>query len=860
MIDFSLAAEIDKGTFSNSWRGIVAPREFWDRDDELLQTRAEIENWGYRVKVRIEGIHPSSKIEFPDDQLPWVVVTGTTAGSGHKRTGLSVGITQGSKVWGIWENPVKKEGPILIGTLPNLDHLLLPKKQPVNDGFIPFSGITDVDLTASYSIPLDEGKPLEGYFYPNLASLSDVAMMQEPEFPLQLPQDCEKVPLRQITVFMKELIGKIERAIAQLNTWKNAAQGWIKDKQKWIQDKISEASEFIALALKWLFKEIRKYVEEEINKRAKKLIELVNPPDRDKAKVAHDAIIELIVCLFNKLIAGLKALIGNFLSKMLDRYINVPACAVQNFVGSLLGNLLGALSGAIDSILNRLTALIGGVFDLAGSVLGILSQLAGFFSCDEDQDCPETKEWSIFDGGKPPITFDIQSIINQAKSIAENAAGLVDIDNIASINFDDLISGAVGAANGCNVGPVFCGPPKVTFWGGGGSGAKGNAIISAAGDLLGVDIIAPGLGYTKAPSVDISDSCGKGGGVRTTVNVVPDGGQTSSGQPTFSVSNVVVNDPGSGFIPTPNGDLGGDGRVWAPADWTVVNRGDGRWNRYPPNTSDDVINANPEAGDVVLTPEDRVIRNDDAPLIGPGNNPTPGNYPQGGSDDGGINGRGIGESDENRIARIRGTTKIPGTGPNGETVFDAFPTLDVGTYPVILYLCDVVIENAGINYSADDKIVISPNSGAEVVATFGPFGVLDSVRIINSGRGFTERPEIYIESETGYNAKLVPVFCIDRIGDDTDGFIDDETIYQNVIAVVDCVGNVGENSFAGFVNGEPYYGPFHIYRGRKMVGRTHVSAQQPYIYETINDSIQNYDDRFAWLNGTLVSQSNTRET
>jgi hypothetical protein len=131
---------------------------------------------------------------------------------------------------------------------------------------------------------------------------------------------------------------------------------------------------------------------------------------------------------------------------------------------------------------------------------------------------------------------------------------------------------------------------------------------------------------------------------------------------------------------------------------------------------------------------------------------------------------------------LRGTTSIPGTGSNGETEFNAFPTLDVGSYPVILYLCDVVIESAGINYSSEDEIVIEPSNGAEVIPTFGPFGVLDSVRIVSSGKGFVERPDIYIRSETGYNARLTPVFCIDRLGDDTDGNLPDDPLFAGVVS------------------------------------------------------------------------------
>ena len=60
-----------------------------------------------------------------------------------------------------------------------------------------------------------------------------------------------------------ELIKKIERATNQLNTWEEAAQSWIADKKKiGFKKKITEASDFISLGLKDLFKNIRKFVEE----------------------------------------------------------------------------------------------------------------------------------------------------------------------------------------------------------------------------------------------------------------------------------------------------------------------------------------------------------------------------------------------------------------------------------------------------------------------------------------------------------------------------------------------------------------------------------------------------------------------
>ena len=373
-------------------------------------------------------------------------------------------------MYGIWDNADKQEGPIIVGTLANNDELTLKRFQVT--GFESFSGYTDKDIVASFHIPLLQGMPLETTVNVNLWSSSDKSVVQEFPFGIASPTDCEKIPLNGIMKSMQELIQKIEKAQKQLDSWESAAQNWIGDKQAWIQEKQQQAQEFIAGGIKWVFKEIRKFVEETINKQTKKLYELINPPDRDKAKKGHDALMQLITCLFNKLIGNLFKMVGNFLGKMFDRYINVPACAVQNFVASLLGNTIGRIAGAIDSIIGAVSGLIGGAFSLAGKILGFLSALGGFFACEDSQDCPETKEWNIFDGGKPEAIFDIDSIIGAAKGIASEVSGVVGaakglVDTVSTaVDFGGLINSATSAANSCNIGPVFCGPPTVTFWGG----------------------------------------------------------------------------------------------------------------------------------------------------------------------------------------------------------------------------------------------------------------------------------------------------------------------------------------------------------------------------------------------------------
>ena len=60
-----------------------------------------------------------------------------------------------------------------------------------------------------------------------------------------------------------------------------------------------------------------------------------------------------------------------------------------------------------------------------------------------------------------------------------------------------------------------------------------------------------------------------------------------------------------------------------------------------------------------------------------------------------------------------------------------------------------------------------------------------SVKVTESGEGFTELPNIYIRSDTGFNASLLPKFCVDRVGEDE---VKTPELQDKIVTVVDCVG------------------------------------------------------------------------
>ena len=63
-----------------------------------------------------------------------------------------------------------------------------------------------------------------------------------------------------------------------------------------------------------------------------------------------------------------------------------------------------------------------------------------------------------------------------------------------------------------------------------------------------------------------------------------------------------------------------------------------------------------------------------------------------------------------------------------------------------------------------------------------------SVKVTDGGQGFTESPDIYIRSETGFNAEILPKFCVERIAQDE--VVEYRPALDKLVSIVDCVGVV----------------------------------------------------------------------
>ena len=115
------------------------------------------------------------------------------------------------------------------------------------------------------------------------------------------------------------------------------------------------------------------------------------------------------------------------------------------------------------------------------------------------------------------------------------------------------------------------------------------------------------------------------------------------------------------------------------------------------------------------------------------------------------------------------------------------PCLPNNTYPVVVCLDEIVVENPGFNFDpCKDTIKIEPANGAKAKIEESTNGEITRVVVTDCGAGFTKLPEVSINTETGYNAILKPIMKFHRPKHGGMTFPEGTPVIQ----VVDCVGKV----------------------------------------------------------------------
>ena len=674
---------------------------------------------------------------------------------------------------------------------------------------------------------------------------------------LAKPEDCEPMPTSKIQKDLQNVIYEIEKVQRSVHDVREAISMGSADIEGKISGLKGKANQLMASQMKVIFTQIEKSVLEQLNSAVKPAHNLLHPNEQPLLKEVMEQANDLIACIFKNIMSELEGSVSDWLDDALaGNIINVPDCYINGVVGSMIGSTLDTLTSEVDSVLadvdallssisviaasaGSLTGIIGTIGSIPGIDLGIIEDSFSFLLCEENVSCPTSDRWSLWYGTETTEYADISQIMSSASNMFDGSGssatdgGFDDVDFSSSFDCD--------GSDDETTDPIVCGPPVAKIRDG--YGVEINFVINPAGKIMAADVVSYGVNYSEFDSdIKVKDKCGigHGGEVDPIIDVVQvcdnkDGtltltyGDSTSviegesfengdigyfdkkgklkpiydkdGDPikdcgySPSVVDTVVVSPGLDYLQGPDGSKGGDGRVWARPDDTVIQNPDGSYQ--PPTPPGVTVPVGP--GDTVTTPPTtppiitEPIPGTPTPTPGggtdpdvPGTTPTPTPTPSTPDEE-----EEVVEGDV-ILPGVSAPITVPARITTPQPSFEAraqsvYPSDSNQSYPVILYLCEINVKNAGFNYQLGDEVVIRPNMGATAEPRFDSVGRVVSVKVTAGGEGFTQIPYIYIKSQTGYNAKLTPKFCIDRISSDK---LAEPDLQDKIITVIDCVGKV----------------------------------------------------------------------
>lgn len=545
--------------------------------------------WGNRFKVRIIGYHPYSTTDLPNEDLPWAqCLIPTTAGSGAANVATGVQLQQGDIVLGFFLDGDNAQIPVILATFGRTDQV---PSTTYKNPFEGFTGYSDLVKKQGLLNPKD-GKASESNEVKENSNRSPQSVTPEQagknsnvsensaigdKIPLANTvknTQLDKIKSRVLNLLkkIKKLQGNIEKIRAEISKAVDAIVTYCNDFVGGMFDFLINGNEDTGgkfPGLKGLLKKALKLLYKTVF--AEVLAATGNPVIAHAAGVAAQQAMVLPVklleesfgCVMGSVINGLKSVVSEILSSVVNNVDRFVSCAADQFAGSLLNKVIGVLENLMEGPLQGVETLLKFIenFDL-GNILregiGMLSEFGIGFGCNQDLSNFKglVNEWTA--GGGPS-----GSVSTLASSMANTYQSVQNIANIVNSGVD------IGSVQQCFTDALqFASPPIINIFGGRGSGATaipifGNLVQGPEGNttasVIGVQLTNPGSGYEFPPFIEIIDDNDQGYGAVarsiinekgeiTSIYIVSEGENYSVGDiGEYSVLKVVVENGGEGY-------------------------------------------------------------------------------------------------------------------------------------------------------------------------------------------------------------------------------------------------------------------------------------------------------------------------
>ena len=529
------------------WVGQVAPEDA--QGDQINGA-----GWGNRRKVRIMGYHPNNTVELKDKDLPWAqVLLPVTAGSGKGNKASTISLSPGDNVTGFFLDGDDAQLPVITGVFGNT---LYGATDEYSSPFVPFTGYTSKVKNDGFYLAKNETNEENSQSQKSPRHVS-------PKLAKQIGET-ERAVSRMVgeTVVFGSAspTATISKITSEVDSMVNAVQdlkggvGAVKGKMNKLlsekTDKIAGlASGIVGNMTNGLYKGMAPSLNGGLNALYDKVFAttFAATKKRSIAKKAGaaaqaammlpvQAIQNFLPCAVGNVIGSIGDAVKGLLRGIMDNVQNFVSCIGEQFVAGLMNQIIGGLTKGLGPLMGGVSKILGG-FSLGGflrSKAEGLMAIANALSCNDttpDFDAP-TNEWVIGKGPKSAVGVAVDSILaaaNAADSLTSKLVGGVQDLSIASgsLGVFDFLNPSVSVPSiGDSLGKCYSGPPlkcaglKVNIFGSSGKGAIGKAIVgsiigqgnTAAGSIIGVDLVSGGSGYNSPPFIEITDECKNGYG------------------------------------------------------------------------------------------------------------------------------------------------------------------------------------------------------------------------------------------------------------------------------------------------------------------------------------------------------------
>tara|TARA_B100001059_G_scaffold80242_1_gene78206 strand:- start:2870 stop:5287 length:2418 start_codon:yes stop_codon:yes gene_type:complete len=425
------------------WFGRIAAKEAWYEDNVVMGATG---NFPQRCKVRIVGYHPFND-ELKEEDLPWAqVMMDPMTGGGQGGMGDTLTLVGGETCIGFFLDGEEAQQPVIMGllgrqgkTLNTVDNSsglqksnqfknfsgqnedkttkrrpvkadkVKPPQSPATKGHVflnsGLGGIDGIDIPAfSIGETTSSGDAgvgrREGVNYGDMCLASDSARnVERKSTKVRVnPSNCKNDAIGQITQVLTDFI-------AVTNSLENSLGKFVDPIANKIFDMDAELRRIVRQVkglIKGVMNNIRDGITGKLNVIFSKFLgalNLINPVEfltDEVSRKAYQKILDIIFCLFEKLLGDLGDFLKNMFSELVENVVNGPFCAAEQFVSGMFAKVFEQLENLMEPVLSGLDWLVGGIGQISeflGKASNLASQILSFIGCD-GRKCTTPSKWA----------------------------------------------------------------------------------------------------------------------------------------------------------------------------------------------------------------------------------------------------------------------------------------------------------------------------------------------------------------------------------------------------------------------------------------------------------------------------------